>query len=200
MPEKREAVLVQDARVLTLKGTEEPPIVNGESPPYYHHLDLGEGLKRVVKIRERPRQKAIGARREEILLWYEKPYIIDTDIIPLIYPLSPMIQDNIMVECLYPVVIWNISMDRLTSEIHNRPFDKKFPIMDSNGNPVADKGLPIMVFHYVVINDRYTPNIVNGKSDDGNFQPGEPVIGRFIKEELNAMSREVNAPLDYPRK
>ena len=195
MPEK--AVIAKEPRVLTLKSTEEPPI----DKPFYHHIELPGGLRKVLKVREVKRQKSLETRKEQILLWYEKPYTVDKNIIPLVYPLIPIVKDNVMEDCLYPVVIWNVSKERLTLEIHHIPFDKKFPILDTTGAPIYDHGNPIMAFHYIVVNDRYIPNVdPNGKSDDGNFQPGEPVIGRFLKQQLVQMSDEARTPLSYPRK
>lgn len=201
MPEKKEAVLVQDARVLTLEDTELPPIVNGESPPFYSHLEFPDGLRKVVKIRMRERRKELQPRKEEITLWYERPHTVGKDIIPLVFPCVSMVQSNLFEDCLYPVVVWNLSKKRLTSEIHSVPFDKLFPIIGLNGAPVYERGIPIMAFHYIVVNDRYVPNkLPNGKTDDGNFKPGEPVIGRHIIKQLQQYSAEAMSPLAYPRK
>ena len=199
MPEKVTEVV---ERVLTLKDTDEPPV----DKPFYDHIDLGEGLRKVLIVKEFPRTKTIGNRREIQLVWYEKKHQVGKDILPLVYPIKEVTENTIFEDCLYPVVIWNVSKARLTGECSHIPFAKRFPILDSNGQQVMNRGKPgyagvIMAFHYVVVNDRYIPNVLpNGKSDDGNFQPGEPIIGRYIKEQLKNMSLEAMSPLVYPRK
>ena len=197
MPEQA----IIEERVLTLKDIEKPPV----DKPFYDHIDLGEGLHKVLIVKEFSRSKVMEPRREVQLLWYENKYTVGKDILPLVYPLKGFTVDTIFEDCLYPVVIWNISKERLTGECSHVPFDKKFPILDSNSRQVMNRGKPgrpgvIIAHHFMVVNDRYIPNVVNGKSDDGNFQPGEPVIGRYIKQKLEAMSFEAQTALNYPRK
>lgn len=139
-------------------------------------------------------------RFNKVLVFYQKSHIDKKT--GEIYKLAHFVKcppKRVEENWLYPVAVWNISPTRLDIQ-DNIPFWQLRTVIDDNSGVVYIKGVELKCFHYVVVNDRYVPNIrPNGSSDDGNWQPGEPVIGSWINEKLDAEEAIGSNPMDYRR-
>jgi hypothetical protein len=187
-------VAVKPVRVVELKGNQKPPI----GKPYYGR-DAGNGFREVLMRTERTR-KGGEKVHNDLVQWYETTKMDGGDMLPLVCHVgsAPTKPDP---DVLYPVAIWNVSNERL-DVVDYVPFWQKRQLLDDNNNPIHNAdGLPLMAQHYVVVNNRYTPNRQpDGRSDDGNWMPGEPVSGEFLLRKLGVMEEVGGDPMDYRRR
>ena len=134
----------------------------------------------------------------------------DGQILPVLYQVMPAPDRMILEDYLYPVAIWNITLATLDG-VSNKPLFIQRPLLDKNNNPVVFTGQAIRMvttqlsaFYYVIINTNYVPQPLNDgtdNTDDGlKWTYGEPVIGRYIKEQLVAEERYGLNKLDYPQR
>lgn len=169
------------------------------------------GLKTILQKVIKPRSVALSKPLEyDLLHGYEgKKMFDDGTILPILYNVITAPSRLIYETYLYPVAIWNITLAALDG-VSIRPMWKPLQVLDSAGRPIFLTGpgrqgsnTAVVAYHFVIINDNYVPKPLNdgtGNTDDGNWVIGDPIIGSYVKEQLNAEIRLGSNKLDYPRK
>lgn len=164
---------------------------------------LKEILQRVRKDRNTNLAKAL---EYNMLFGYEGNKLMgDGKILPILYQVMPSPGHNdIYDDYLYPVAVWNITLAALDGVSH-KPTWIQQPVLDSAGNPIyitghgrgrARTNVQLVAYHFIVINDRYVPQIIDpqtGKTDDGKWTHEGFMQGSRIREILDA---EVNLGLN----
>ncbi len=183
-----EAAVLEDVRVVEVKGTEEPPV----DKPYYGVL-LQNGLRevklrksRVSTVRRDSKGNARNVYSDQVIGYEESVTKKETgEIIPIIYHTMTM-PYRLDPNCLYPCAIWNVTPDRL-DDVENIPKYKKQVVRGfKTGAPMNAGGMVLQAFYFVRLNKKYIPNVdANGVSDDGNWEIGHPILGSEINRELD---------------
>lgn len=177
MQEKVAEKVVKEPRVVTVAKTKTPP----EDRLYYGQT-TEFGLREVRFRRSMLSPKGMP-KHFDYVVWYEKPYEGSA----LIFQVSGLYKE-IFDDCFYPVAIWDISNELLDDQ-DNVPTWQSRVVLDEENNPVYIDGQPLRAFHWIVLNTKYVPvEQPDGSSVDGLWKPGEPIIGSYIKELLNAES------------
>lgn len=196
-----EQVDISLVRVKTLGKAEEPPI-SEDGKTYYYGMVLPNGLQE-VKMRTVRGSKS-GIKYNDCLMWYELPIVVDGIARKLAYHIvhepSP---HELFSEYFYPATQWNISQ-KLRMDQDHEPGWKKMVAMEMANvqqlQPYLVSGNQLTAYHFVIINQRYTPiEGPGGRRIDGVWVMHPPVEGGYIKSYRDAIVLLGGQPANLPR-